>query len=68
MGGRLPGMERNLATAIGDPTVVERYNAKLVTVPGSDCTWWSGAISGGAYPFRRFYPGRAQWMTTISRS
>lgn len=48
-------MERNLAAAIADPAVVERYNAKLVTVPGSDCTWWSGAISGAGHG--RFWVG-----------
>ncbi len=36
-----------------DPAVVERYRAKLVVVPGSECLWWKGAISGGGHG--RFY-------------
>jgi len=35
-----------LATALRDPNVVIRYQAKIVTVPGSDCLWWRGAVSG----------------------
>lgn len=35
-----------LATAPRDPNVVMRYWAKIVTVPGSDCLWWQGAVSG----------------------
>lgn len=35
-----------LATAMRDPNVVIRYQAKIVTVPGSDCLWWRGAVSG----------------------
>jgi hypothetical protein len=25
---------------------VQRYRSKVVTVPGSSCSWWSGAVSG----------------------
>ncbi len=35
-----------LATALRDPNVVIRYQAKIVTVPGSDCLWWQGVVSG----------------------
>ena len=35
-----------LAAAVADPGVVARYRAKLLTAPGSDCLWWTGAISG----------------------
>ena len=35
-----------LADALADPVVVARYAAKVVQVPGSDCAWWTGAISG----------------------
>ncbi len=35
-----------LAAALRDPHVVIRYQAKIVTVPGSDCLWWQGAVSG----------------------
>jgi len=35
-----------LASAMRDPKVVLRYQAKIVTVPGSDCLWWRGAVSG----------------------
>ncbi len=42
-----------LATALRDPNVVIRYQAKIVTVPGSDCLWWQGAVSGRGHG--RFY-------------
>ncbi len=42
-----------LATALRDPNVVIRYQAKIVTVPGSGCLWWQGAVSGRGHG--RFY-------------
>ncbi len=36
-----------------DAAVVARYHAKLVLVPGSECLWWKGAISGAGHG--RFY-------------
>ncbi len=45
-----------LAAALRDPQVVLRYQAKMVTVPGSDCLWWRGAVSGRGHG--RFYLGR----------
>ncbi len=44
-----------LATALRDPNVVIRYQAKIVTVPGSDCLWRQGA---GAWPVLRGHRGR----------
>lgn len=44
-----------LSAALGDPAVVARYQAKIVSVPGSDCRWWSGAVSGRGHG--RFYVG-----------
>lgn len=35
-----------LALALGDHQVRERFRAKVVEVPGSECLWWLGAISG----------------------
>lgn len=35
-----------LATALGDPVILARYRAKITTVPGSECLWWTGAVSG----------------------
>lgn len=35
-----------LAEALADPEVVARYAAKVVQVPGTECAWWTGAISG----------------------
>jgi len=29
--------------ALADPDVVARYAAKVVTVPRSECRWWTGA-------------------------
>lgn len=45
-----------LAAALRDPQVVLHYQTKLVTVPGSDCLWWRGAVSGRG--LGRFYLGR----------
>ncbi len=44
-----------LASALRDPNVVLRFQAKIVTVPGSDCLWWSGVVSGLGHG--RFYVG-----------
>jgi hypothetical protein len=35
-----------LATALADPVVIARYRAKITTVPGSECLWWTGAVAG----------------------
>jgi len=35
-----------LCWAPGDPATVRRYRSRLVEVPGSDCLWWDGALSG----------------------
>jgi len=32
--------------AVADESVRARFAAKVVRVPGSDCLWWTGAISG----------------------
>lgn len=35
-----------LSAALADPVVLTRYRAKVTTVPGSDCLWWTGAVAG----------------------
>ncbi len=35
-----------LTSALREPLVVTRYRVKMVQVPGSDCLWWRGAMSG----------------------
>lgn len=35
-----------LAQALTDPRVVARFASKVVQVPGDECLWWTGAISG----------------------
>ena len=42
----LPGRLLVLGAAVADPGVVARYRAKVITVPGSECRWWAGALSG----------------------
>jgi len=37
---------RQLAAAIADPRLVARYRAKVATVPGSACLWWTGTFAG----------------------
>jgi hypothetical protein len=34
-----------VAVAIADPVVLTRYRAKVATVPGSECLWWTGAVA-----------------------
>jgi hypothetical protein len=34
-----------LAAALRHPAAVARYQAKIVDVPGSECRWWTGAVS-----------------------
>lgn len=48
MGGRRLDKQalEALGTAAADAEVVARYRAKVVTVAGSDCAWWTGAIAG----------------------
>lgn len=47
-----------LAAARADPRVVDRWRAKLVTVEGSGCVWWTGAISGRGHGRFWYAPGR----------
>jgi hypothetical protein len=35
-----------VTAAINDPAVLARYRAKVATVPGSECLWWTGAVAG----------------------
>ena len=44
-----------LEAAVRDPAVVARYRGKVLEVPGSDCSWWHGAVSGRGHG--RFYVG-----------
>jgi hypothetical protein len=46
---------RVLEGALRDSAVVARYRAKVLEVPGSDCLWWQGAVSGRGHG--RFYVG-----------
>ncbi|SMX87167.1 hypothetical protein BSP109_02183 [Brevibacterium sp. Mu109] len=56
-----------LAAALADPLVLARYRAKVTTVPGDECLWWTGAVagrstrehtSGGGHGRFWFAPGR----------
>ena len=59
--GRLMGMALSqrgreaLSVALDDEDVLQRYAAKVVTVPGSGCWWWTGAVSGRGHG--RFWIG-----------
>ncbi len=46
-----------VARALGDADVLARYSAKVVAVPGSECLWWSGAISGRGHGRLWLAPG-----------
>jgi hypothetical protein len=46
---------RIVEAALCDPGVVARYRVKVLEVPGSDCLWWSAAVSGRGHG--RFYVG-----------
>lgn len=45
----------DLAAACASPEVVARWRDKIVTVQGSDCLWWTGAVSGRGHG--RFWLG-----------
>ncbi len=47
-----------LRTAAADSGVVARYRAKIVTVAGSDCRWWTGAIAGRGHGRFWYCPDR----------
>lgn len=47
-----------LRRAVSDAEVVARFEAKVVQVPGSDCAWWSSAISGKGHGRFWFGGGR----------
>ena len=47
-----------LGSALRDPQVVLRYQAKIATVPGSNCLWWSGAsLRATSRTLLRRHPG-----------
>ncbi len=48
--------EEFLAAAVADSSVVARFQEKLVWVPGSECVWWTGAVSGRGHG--RFWVGQ----------
>lgn len=45
----------DLAAACADAAVVARWQGKIVTVEGSECLWWTGAVSGRGHG--RFWIG-----------
>lgn len=45
-----------LAAGLASSSVRERFAAKTVTVPGSECLWWIGAVSGRGHG--RFWIGQ----------
>lgn len=47
-----------LALAVDDAGTVTRYRGKLVEVPGSECLWWTGAVSGRGHGRFYYAPGR----------
>ena len=47
-----------LQRAVNDPATVERFRLKVVQVPGSQCLWWTGAVSGRGHG--RFWFGRGR--------
>jgi hypothetical protein len=47
-----------LHRAVNDPAAVDRFRSKVVQVPGSQCLWWTGAVSGRGHG--RFWFGRGR--------
>lgn len=47
-----------LGVAVADADTVARIERKIVRVPGSECWWWTGAISGQGHGRFWFAPGR----------
>lgn len=48
----------DLAAACDSARAVARWRAKLVKVQGSDCLWWTGAVSGRGHGRFWLSPGR----------
>jgi hypothetical protein len=48
----------SVAVALADPSVLARYRAKVTVVPGSECLWWTGAVSGRGHGRFWLAPGR----------
>ena len=38
-----------LAAALADPARLALYRSKIVTVPGNECLWWTGAVAGRSH-------------------
>jgi hypothetical protein len=53
--------------ALQDAETVQRYRSKVVTVPGSSCSWWSGAVSGRGHG-RQYFGWRRCRAATWSSS
>jgi hypothetical protein len=53
-----------LAAGCASPEVVARYRAKVVQVTGSDCRWWTGAVSGRGHGRFWLAPG---WVVVSHR-
>jgi len=52
--------------ALGDASVLARYRAKIVTVPGSECLWWAHAVSGRGHG--RFWLARGRVVPADGRA
>lgn len=50
-----PEQRENWEAALSNHAVRDRWAAKVVHVPGSECDWWVGAISGRGHG--RFWVG-----------
>lgn len=44
------------ATIVNDSAVIARYRDKVLQVPGEECWWWTGAVSGQGHG--RFWVNR----------
>ena len=51
-----------LRWAVADELTVQRYRAKIRSMPGSSCLWWTGAVSARGHG--RFWLGRATAATS----
>lgn len=52
-----------LTAALADPGVLARYREKITTVPGSECLWWTGAVSGRSKKEHTYGGGHGRfWM------
>ena len=57
-----------LRAALTDPVSPGRDRAKIATVPGSDCLWWTGVAAGCSFRERTDGGGHGRFWFAAGRA